>query len=157
MNQRIFLSKNGNIHGPFTNKEIESFIQSGKIHQYTWIWDPDKKAWNALDPAPTHDPETLVCTAGSTGIGPKISVDQNSVLIYSYKTLIVGNIRLSNVTGCEVFIPRKHHRHKPKLVLSSLVRLNQEHADGRTTEQIAKVMMLESEKDGWVIRLRWAA
>ena len=110
-----FLAKNGRISGPFTAEQLESLRRSGEIERYTWTWDSAKKDWIALDPAPSHGPESMSASSPpqatrrasnrSTSLrndrAPKLEI-----LLHDFREVHDARIRTLNEQGCELLIAR---------------------------------------------------
>lgn len=52
----IYLARNGRIHGPYNEAQVEEMRASGAITAFSWIWDGSTPGWEALDPAPAELP-----------------------------------------------------------------------------------------------------
>jgi len=48
----IYLGKKGQVTGPMSVAEYEGMKASGKIDQFSWIWNADMRQWIPLDPPP---------------------------------------------------------------------------------------------------------
>lgn len=52
MKKTIYLARLGKVSGPFSEEEFSGFKASGKLLEYSWIWDDAVGVWAAVDPAP---------------------------------------------------------------------------------------------------------
>ncbi|MGE0615731.1 MAG: hypothetical protein AB7P04_08815 [Bacteriovoracia bacterium] len=50
--QKVFLGAQGKVHGPYSVEQLNEMQRSGRIKDYSWIWDFQKETWSHLDPAP---------------------------------------------------------------------------------------------------------
>jgi hypothetical protein len=77
----IYLSKDGNVSGPFSTKQIEEMKRTGEYRTYTWIWDATTQNWAPINapmapPGPPGDGNTKTSVT-KTMSAPKTATTVN--------------------------------------------------------------------------------
>lgn len=149
MKREFYLGRLGKIHGPFSEQELEKYEASGKILEFSWVWDSSEKIWLPIDPPPSTQPEAK--QAMSTG------QDHSSpylVVGYDHVDMVSGKMEQLTQTGCR--LNTTDEQPSPKFSQGSKIMLNICLPGSKTSVTIpAKLIHILREKSGWNYRLRW--
>ncbi len=151
----IYVARFGKVYGPFTGNEIEKFQASGKIHDYSWIWDPKKKEWKALDAAPPPlFEESEVPGVASKLHGKGASADRLAAICHDFRKVVRGMAAKMTETGCELVSEAKSI--SPAFAKKADVQLNLlDEKSGRQINVVARVCGVSKSRAGWGYQLRW--
>jgi hypothetical protein len=172
MKKTVYLARFGKVHGPFSDEELASFQASGKIHEYTWMWNHSANAWRSLDPAPAplfeaqEDPTANLVAAkhsepAPTAHGPSpmdsgfpATRGQVPVVCHNFRQVISGFVQRMTATGCELNTTDDHL--SPTFVNRAAVILNLLDGDsGKLMNVAGRVCNVERTKTGWTYQVRW--
>lgn len=146
----IFLGKRGAITGPISVKELENLKLSGKIDDFTYIWDWETTAWRALDPLP---PPPKGLTLVSTELLPWTGIE---AICHNFSQVISGNIANVSDFGCDLIT--KDSSDSPRLGLQSNLVLNVIDPKKDRAMNVPASLSDVTRKDGlWIYHLRWTA
>lgn len=71
----IYLAKRGEVLGPFSQTEFEKLKTTGRIWDYSWIWDDAKHVWAPVDlPPPPIESASVPVTEASSSEGAMVVV-----------------------------------------------------------------------------------
>jgi GYF domain 2 len=141
----VFLGGHGQVAGPFSTSEISEMRSSGKIAQYTYIWDDKKESWINLDPPPPH-PHS----------GKSADPSGWEAVCFGAGRILAGGIKNVGPTGCELVTSQTSGT--PELSARGSWTLNV--LDRSTLKAInvkAQISSAFVEQGRWVYRITWAA
>ena len=169
MKKLHFLAKLGRVYGPVTEADFEALRSSGKIYEYTWMWNTAQNAWQAIDAAPAplqlEDFDKPVVHVEAT---PTVSVAQPTVELgfnlpkginipvigHDFRSVISGVLHQMNGQGCEFHTDDKAFA--PTFVTRSAIILNLLDAkSGHLMNVSARVLGVTRSQNGWVYRCVW--
>jgi hypothetical protein len=142
---KYYLAKNGEILGPLSLKEIESMQARRELDKFSYIWDPKKKLWNAIDASPSVNPEETVVDI------EKASPSQKAYCMI-HDEIVRG--KLEGVTGFGCRFISSEDWMTPPIAPRSLVSLILCEAQGVPQELPMRVGSIERTAQGWVLHLR---
>jgi hypothetical protein len=154
----VYLARLGKVHGPFTENEIENLISSGKMEQYTWIWDTKTSKWKALDPAPAPLllSENTPLNEGSAPSTALSATDARTIraICHDFQSLVSGSLTQITETGCELLSTDLCG--SPQFTLQSRLILNLlNEKTGQAMNVKAKLLRVSRLKGAWSYQLRW--
>ena len=178
MKKTVYLAKFGKVYGPITEAEAQALHSSGKILEFSWIWDGNARAWQALDPAPAPltegewadrvpspvetkplaqvIPMPIVTTGPSpTDLGFELAKGAEVPVIgYNARQLISGTIAQFTSVGCE--FKTQDQSYSPTFVVRAPIILNLlEPKSGKLMNVTARVSGVVRKPDGWIYQVRW--
>lgn len=141
----FFLGARGQVFGPFTADAISEMKSSGKISQYTYIWDEKEEAWTNLDPQPPRPKKD--------SIRVNVSSDWEAVY-FGAGRILSGDLKNVSPEGCELVT--EHRTGMPEMGARGFWTLNVRDRSTRRVVNIkAEVSAAYREKGKWVYRLSW--
>ena len=160
----IYLCKQGKTFGPYSQKEIDQFHETGEILEFNWIWDEEKDDWKAIAPPPPKPgkhPSLSSSQNFDTSSRPKQSQDvQNTdihgirVICHNHQIAISCDIKSMTETGCR--LASKESSTSPSLSEKAPVLLNLFNPDsGKSVNVKAKVLKVFRELNQWEYQIRW--
>lgn len=109
--RKTYLSRDGQVYGPFSDEQLNELRTSGQIHSYFWIWDGSADAWS-----PLHSPPPLPGTLIDDGEavyeqldpGVQFSGSGNPLLVicHDFRELMRCKIRSVSKSECVLISPR---------------------------------------------------
>lgn len=147
---KIFLAKNGKIHGPFTDRQLAEMRQNGEIEKFAWIWEGKEEHWVALDPAPTTRP------AGTDFKPVSRALD---ALLHDFKDAWSAQLVESSPEGCQLRLSPSERLHggHPFFRKNARLYLNVlDPASGESMNIEVSCEQLLRDPRGWVCELRWS-
>ena len=176
MRAGIFLGRLGKIYGPYSKQEFERFHESGKIYEFTWIWDDTNNGWKSLDPAPSFVPPSLEekevhaeieedqehenvlpISAGSVSAkkipGRRITNSGYQALCHNFRYAVSGEVNSMTETSCELKIDLESGKTFPKN--TNLLLNIYDPKTGKTVNVKARLIDSVREGNGWLYHMRW--
>ena len=142
---KYYLAKHGEILGPLSLKEIESMQLRREMDKFSYIWDPKKKVWNAIDASPSVNPEETVVDLEKSSVGQK-------AYCMIHDEIVRGQLEGVSGFGCR-FISSVDWMTPPRAP-RSLVSLIICEANGVPQEMPMRVGSIERSGKDWVLHLR---
>ena len=145
MSSNYFLGKRGQSFGPYSAEQIQEMRATGKMENYSWIWDPRNSEWKPLDPPPPP----LVLKAG-----PAISVAEGSVeaICHNFRSIAAGSIAQVRESGC-IFVSQTHPEFGfPSRIVLSL--LDQRSGKSQTVNGTV-IGVSRGKKENWLYEISW--
>ncbi len=172
-----YFARFGKVYGPFAPEEIEDLHATGRIRDYSWVWDEGARAWIPMDPAPPplvlssreapREPaREIVREASKEGAAsPVIAVvpppmamptERLEVVCHNKHQFLVGHLDFLTQTGCELLTDGGGGT--PVFADNAPVILNVRQGDSdRLLNVRARVCGISRSREGWAYRLRWDA
>jgi hypothetical protein len=151
--KKIYLSKNGTVFGPFSEKDILNLKESGELEKFTWKCVDLAQGWVPVSPPP---PPPLL----PPNVSQESSLDQNdqiwTVICHNFKTIVSGTLKDMNREGCTLTQVSPSSKSVPLFRSGSRVNVNL--LDNRTdrSENVQAVVHMAVKWEGcWDYRLRW--
>jgi len=142
--KEIYLSRRGNIFGPYDSSQLEKMRVSGELDRYSHRWDPAISSWQPIDPPPATAPQAQIRVGGSL----------EAVCHDSHHTLISGHLRNVSVAGCE-FVTRDPAA-SPRLALRAPLVLNiWDSARRKSVDLQVRLNEVSREDHHWVYQVQW--
>src|SRR5690349_16666334 len=96
---QVYLGKAVKVFGPFPHEEFEQMYASGKLADFTWIWDWKAQAWKAIEVPPAPPPtaanaDTLKSAPGS------MNWKDIQALCFDQSNLVSGKLDWITESGC---------------------------------------------------------
>ncbi len=150
----IFLGKFGKSYGPFTSEEYDQMHTSGKISDFTWIWESKNQIWKPIE-LPPHPPGT-VFYADAKGNGKVVNWELIQAVCFDRFSLVSGKIQCPTESGCTLISHQKEDG--LKFVIRSVVDLNlYDGASKQSTSTHASVIGVNYAARLWHYQLRWSS
>jgi hypothetical protein len=180
MKKGIYLGKHGKIYGPFSGEEFEKFHETGKIYEFTWIWDESLNNWKSLDPAPTKKPPIYVDQVkaekqkdnvvslsaekalkdfdsenSSSEVKTTTSIEASGyqALCHNFRFAVSGEVSSMTETSCELKIELSAGRVFPKN--TDLLLNIYDPSSGKSVNVKAKLIDSVREGNNWLYHMRW--
>ena len=159
---KIFLGKLGKVFGPYEAAEIESMQASGKIMDFTWIWDGALGEWKTLEtPPPSPIVEVSASESGrkrstssTSGGSDRPDWSEVEALCHDSSHVVSGLLTQVTETGCELVTA--DHSASPVFGLKTVAVLNLMNAATGTSTNIPVRMLNVARVNGaWVYRVSW--
>jgi hypothetical protein len=142
---KYYLAKRAEILGPLSLKDVETMQKNGELDRFSFLWDPKKKLWAAIDQAPDMNPEQELASL------EKSSPDQK-VYCMIHDQIVRGQMQARSSFGCQ-FVSDEDWM-SPPVAPRSLVSLILCEAKGIPQELPMRVGSVERTPQGWVLHLR---
>lgn len=168
MKYAIYLAKNGETIGPFTAEEFEAIRQSGKIREYSAIFDSRSNSWQPLEAAPPPPPSfapapEVPSARGTAELAPPAARPTLSrkptraieALCHNRRDILSGSLDRLSDAGCD-FLAVESDGAGPRFAEKGPVLLNLlDPATGESINVQARMLEAARAKEGWIYRLGW--
>ena len=150
-NSGVYLGKAGQIYGPYKDDEIEELRASGKLAEFTWIWDHTIQGWKAIE-LPPQAPK--FAPPGSSSKVQAVSADKIQVVCHDYRSIVSGTLRNVTQTGCEIVSADSSSSPRFPDRGNILINLLNEQT-GYCMNVQAKLAEISRNEGAWTYRVRW--
>lgn len=153
-NKQIFLARFGKVHGPLTEHELTALHESGRIQEYTWLWDSRANQWKPIDPPP---PPLAVNLDSAHARRPGEATPSfglpNGLLAIAHDTrsVVSGAIERVTETGCELVCGVSSGLSSSGRVFLNLL----DPKSGKAVNVAGKLFDSAHTPRGWVYKIRW--
>jgi hypothetical protein len=177
----IYLGKNGESYGPFSHLQYQKFCADGTIQSYSWVWNHDDNAWDALDPAPalltsartpTEETRRVLPQAHSAGIQPapqlqavpsmqykRVSSGIEAICLDSHHLAAVpGNLEQVFDGGCTILSYEKGSRTPAELGVGSKIIISLMNTKTGQAMNVPGnlIRVSRNQEAGWSYEVKWA-
>jgi hypothetical protein len=173
--KEIYLSKNGETFGPYTEETIETMRACGEFAQFNWIWDPPSNQWKPIERPSAPPPPPTSGQTGTAARRPEPRAAERSAspstrlfhvpdeaasvlqaLCYDQISVLSGLIRKAGENGCD-FVAESRSA-APLFMKDMSVRLNLlDPRSGTTMSVNAQVVQAVRQNGQWSYRLAWGS
>lgn len=161
MKNRYYLGKLGQVHGPFSQEQFDQMLTSGKINDFSWLWDFSAKSWKPLDPAPPALEENQTQpVAPVAAISPLKRVREIKPVLgvhaicHNQKSAVSGELFNLSSGGCEFLASEANPEFSPGENASVYLHLY-ESQSGKAIQVKAKISQVVPTSLGWRYLFSW--
>jgi hypothetical protein len=146
MSSNIYLSRKGEICGPFSQADIDQMQKQGSLERFSWIWDDSASKWKSIDAAPAMSPQAWIASQ------TRAASDDALTYCVSHHEIHRGRLEGVSSVGCQ-FVCEANWL-LPPFVPQTTVSIHQVDSQGGGFERPMRVGGVEKRDGRWVLFLR---
>jgi len=154
---QYYLGKQGKTYGPFSQRDFDELLSSGKIDEYFWLWDFKAKSWKPLEAPPPPIVEGENGQISVVPISNELALPNAGfqAICHDFHHAISGELARITQGGCDLIAP--FNQGGSPFGENSQIFINLfESQTGKSIQVKAKLARVSHGKSGWRYSFRWA-